>query len=141
MSDYSSPLKYAPGWMWLWIVLGGLIGGSLAVLGVVLFGGQMQAAIQGITCGLIPGVIYFAGGRFRPNDLPHQQLTHKTLIMLLGLYIVIVGIAMGILLLTHSPSVERYAYTLFTFVGSSIGAIIPPFWYEWQHTRTCPCAG
>ncbi len=135
MADYSSPLKYAPRWMWLWIVLGGLSGGSLAVLVVLLFGGQTQAAIQGITSGLIPGFTYFAGARLRPNDLAHQQPTHKTIMILLGVYIVIVCLTLGILLLTHSPSVERYAYTLFAFVGSSIGAIAPPFWYEWQHTR------
>ena len=134
MADHSSPLKHASAWMWLWIVLAGLSGGSLAVLVVSLFDGQTQAVRHSIPYGLVPGFVYFAGARFRPDDLHQHQPTHTTIVMLLGLYIVGVCLAIVILLLSTSPSIEHWAYNMFGFISSSIGGITPPFWYAWRHT-------
>ena len=123
--------------LWIWTFTSGAIGGLLAVILVLVFGGSVQRAIAGAIQGLTPGLIHLAlSHSYTVRHLPQQRLTFRPLATI-GLLVLLV---LGFLLWFESQPgriiVGPWVSTFIGFIGGSLGSITPSVVHDLRLSRS-----
>jgi hypothetical protein len=123
--------------LWLWTLLGGVLGGSLAVAVVALLRGNIQAVIPGVIQGFVPGFVLLAhrrmqGGWWRTA----KTLRWTDLLMILMVYVCLFVVAFWLDARAGDLRSGRWMSGGIGFAGSSLGTVMPIILYHWRQSPT-----